>query len=116
MNWLNRRGRTAAIPLSTAPAALQKVGVASEAAADLEAITTTEIGLRQVDLTGDSLIAGTQLPRAYQRATQVTAEEEDASQFDIDLEIECLLDRIDEVESQRRVDEDEEGLWGGMPN
>ncbi len=45
-----------AIPPSTAPAVLQK--------AEAEAITTTEIGLHQVELVGDSLIPGTQPPRA----------------------------------------------------
>ncbi len=78
-----------------------------------EAITTTEIGLRQVELVGDSLIPGTQPPRAYQQAIEVVAEEEGAGQFDIDPETEGLLDRsLEQVESQRLVNEDEEVLLG----
>ncbi len=57
-----------------------------------EAVTTTEMGLRQVGLTGDSLIPGTQPPRAYQRAVEEEAGE--AGQFDIDPETEGLMDRV----------------------
>ncbi len=52
--------RATAVPPSTAPAMLQQPAQPVQPAP--EAIIITEVGLRLVDLTGDSLISGTQPP------------------------------------------------------
>ncbi len=89
--------RATTIPPSTTPAMLQQPVQSVQPV--LEAITTTEIGLQLVDLTGNSLTSDTQPSRTYQQAVEEEAEEE-VGQFDIDPETEGLLDRIfEEVEA-----------------
>ncbi len=98
---------TAVLP-SIAPSVLYKARVVSEAAVDLEAITITEIGLWQVDLTSNSLIAGMQPPQAY-RPVVIEMTAEDTGQFEIEPEIEDPFDCIlAQVGSQQMVDKNEE--------
>ncbi len=67
----------------------------------------TEIGLRYIDLTSNNYMPDTQSPQIYQRvAFEVIdkIEETDEAVYDLDPEVERLMDRIAET---RGVDEDE---------
>ncbi len=104
-------GETASLaaPPSTAPAALAPASPAPLRPpiqpglldpALFEPFTTTETGLRYVDLTGDSCVPGMQSPRVYQRVTFEVIDEIEATGeaiYDFDLEVEGLMDCIVEI-------------------